>query len=103
MPLIEASGTRPTLSGVTPSTTTISSLPTGRARRTPRLDRRRRQLAWSPTRVAREAGEILSLAPCGAGWQLVTDSGRVMYSADGPDARRACLRRAYESGVLCLR
>ena len=33
----------------------------------------------------------------------MTDSGRVAYSAKGRDARANCVRRAFESGVLCLR
>lgn len=56
--------------------------------------------AWSPTRAA---GEALSLAPTGSGWALTGDSGRVVYRAEGPDAHRLCLRRAYEHGVLYLR
>ena len=70
---------------------------------TPQLRTTRRQLTWSPTRIAHGAGETLSLAPGGSGWQLVSTSGHVVYRADGPDAHRQCLRRAYEHGVLYLR
>jgi len=65
--------------------------------------RRRRQLAWSPTSAVRGCSETLSLAPRPNGWQLVTESGRVVFDAEGPDARRQCLRRAYVTGVLRLR
>ena len=85
------------------TTTTAPQLPAHRAHRTPAPRIRTRQLMWSPTRVARETNETLSLAPRGSGWQLVTDSGHVVFSAEGRDARRRCLRRAYESGVLRLR
>ncbi len=85
------------------TTTTAPQLPTHRAHRTPSPRIRTRQLRRSPTRVARETNETLSLAARGSGWQLVTDSGHVVFSADGPHARRRCLRRAYESGVLRLR
>ncbi len=84
------SGARPRLSSM------ISSIPTTVALR----PRARRQFAWSQTR---SADETLTLAPRGSGWQLVSDSGRVVYSAEGPDAHRQCLRRAYEHGVLYLR
>ena len=66
-------------------------------------DNGRRDFSRSQVRTVNGAGEILSLAPCGSGWQLVTDAGRVTFSAEGRDARATCLRRAYESGVLCLR
>jgi len=78
---------------MTPQATTLIRQPT----------RRRRQLAWSPTSAVRGESETLSLAPRVNGWQLVTDSGRVVFDADGPDARRQCLHRAYLAGVLRLR
>ena len=84
------------------SPTTHSQLRPHRARRA-RPTSLRRQLSWSPTLVAHGAGESLSLAPCGSGWQLVADGGRVVYGADGRSARHECLRRAYEAGVLYVR
>jgi hypothetical protein len=46
--------------------------------------------------------EELWLVAAGAGWELVTRSGEVVFQARGRDARRACLRRAQAAGTLRL-
>ena len=53
-------------------------------------------------RGARDERDAFACRPR-VGVALVTDSGDVVFSAEGRDARRLCLRRAYESGVLRLR
>ena len=68
-----------------------------------RVDHRRRDPNCSTALLPAGAGETLSLAPGGGGWQLVNQSGRVVYRAEGVDAHRECLRRAFEHGVLYLR
>lgn len=50
-----------------------------------------------------ESDRRLFLQSLGDGWRLVTREGTVVYRADGPDARRSCLRTARELDVLALR
>jgi uncharacterized membrane protein YccC len=45
----------------------------------------------------------LTLRPTATGYALVSESGRVAYSADGARARERCLRRALQLGVVRLR
>ena len=83
-------------------TTTGPSVATTDRRRGGPVRRGGREVALSKVLRTRTADETLSLAPEGSGWQLRNGSGRVVYSAEGPDAHRQCLRRAYEHGVLYL-
>jgi hypothetical protein len=63
------------------------------------------QLACSrPWRaLSADSDRLLFLQSLGDAWGLVTREGTVVYRADGPDARRSCLRTARELDILALR
>jgi hypothetical protein len=84
-------------------------------KRQPRPDRRFRRLlptvlssaalaaASLPGVAHASPGPHLRLQPTATGYALVSESGRVAYSADGARARERCLRRALQLGVVRLR
>jgi hypothetical protein len=56
------------------------------------LGARRRRATWS-----------LSLRRTASGWALLDEHGHAVFTGRGRDARRQCLARAAELGVLYLR
>jgi hypothetical protein len=46
--------------------------------------------------------QSLSLQRTSSGWALYDDRRQAIFTAEGPDARRQCLARARELGVLRL-
>lgn len=58
--------------------------------------------AQASVRDRRETVDRLWLWPADHGWSLVTRDGNVVFTGTGPASRRACLRRAYDLGVLAV-
>ena len=84
-------------------------------KREPRPDRRFRRLLPTvlssaaiavgvlPAAASAAPAPQLKLTPTTTGYALVTEAGRIAYSADGARARERCLRRALQLGVIRLR
>jgi hypothetical protein len=53
-----------------------------------------------PSAAPASASETAALSPTAGGWAVVGDNDAVIFEATGPDARRRCLERARELGVL---
>jgi hypothetical protein len=51
----------------------------------------------------RRAARSLSLQRTSTGWALFDEQGHVVFEARGRDARRLCLARAVDLGVLHIR